>query len=221
MLMNLRKVFWKFYAKYLRHFPNNRIKEYWEAAAKIYPLGTICTSGTKKNFESLFTITKHSSIKLTKDMVVLDVGCGIGRSTPYVAPQVSKYIGVDYSKNMIREAKKRHKHIVNAFFVQNDGQNFSGLESNSVDLAYCELVFQHMTKENTAAYISEVLRVLKPQGIFIAQIPRLDHFRTLDPDAEVYGMTKEETDQAFANYTFCQFLDFEFQHAYYLVRAIK
>ena len=75
--------------------------------------------------------------------------------------------------------------------------------------------------DNTVAYITEVLRVLKPDGVFIAQIPRLDHYRTLDPDADVYSMTTKEVEQAFIRYEKLEFLDFEFQYAYYLFRAVK
>ena len=220
-MVNFRKFLWRCYRK-VKQFPDNRTEEYWDAAATIYPEGTICTSADKKNFESLFSIIKHPSVKLSKDMIVLDVGCGIGRSTPYVAPKVLQYIGVDYSKNMVQKARRRHRHLLNAHFIKNDGWLLADVQCNAIDLAYSELVFQHMSKSNIMVYISEVLRVLKPQGIFIAQIPRKDYFKTVDPEgAEVYGMTKEEVIEAFIHYRIVEFLDFEHEYAYFLMRAAK
>ena len=46
-------------------------------------------------------------IKLKKDFKVLDVGCGVGRMSLWIAPQVEKIIGVDVSPKMIEIAGTR------------------------------------------------------------------------------------------------------------------
>jgi len=39
---------------------------------------------------------------LTSGMAILDMGVGGGRTTPYLSRKASRYVGVDYSEEMIR-----------------------------------------------------------------------------------------------------------------------
>lgn len=211
--MNVRKLLFKVYCR-LHPFPNDRSKEYWQAAAKINPFGTICTNATEETFEDRFSVVQF--LQLTHNMVVLDLGCGIGRTTPLVAPQVLYYFGVDFSENMIKKARKRHKGILNVSFLVNDGWTVNVLPDNFVDRAYCELVFQHISPKNTLSYIQDVHRVLKPHGVFLAMIPRLDFYKD-----EAFAITREQTLQFFSDYNQLELVDEEKWKAYYMVRATK
>src|SRR5437867_4307321 len=42
-----------------------------------------------------------------KEMRMLDIGVGAGRTTFHLAPLVKEYIGVDYSQKMIEACKRR------------------------------------------------------------------------------------------------------------------
>jgi len=195
--------------------------EYWDAAARVNPYGAICTNATAKNFEFRSSVVYHPSVLLTKEMVVLELGCGIGRVTSYVAEKVCRYMGVDYSKNMVAAARSRHRNKANVFFIKNDGWSLKEISDNSVDLVFSELTFQHMHKFNALSYIKEAHRVLKPQGIFLAQIPRLDYYNFIDAEGEVYALTKEETISFFSIFDRTEFLPYDFDYAYFLVRGVK
>jgi len=39
---------------------------------------------------------------------ILDMGVGAGRTTPHLARKAGRYLGVDFSPEMVREAKQRY-----------------------------------------------------------------------------------------------------------------
>lgn len=56
------------------------------------------------NFE-IKTILKHTNIN--KQSIVLDVGCGLGHTVRGLHPHTKNVQGIDISKNMINQAKKK------------------------------------------------------------------------------------------------------------------
>ena len=52
-----------------------------------------------------------------KDMRMLDIGVGAGRTTFHFAPLVKEYIGVDYSHKMIEACKRRFPERADSFRV--------------------------------------------------------------------------------------------------------
>lgn len=87
------------------------IKDYWEARAKenaSSPQAT--TNDVYLRKLELSTIVKTiKEVALPKNSTMLDVGCGDGYTTLHVAealPQV-RFLGVDYSENMIRTARQQ------------------------------------------------------------------------------------------------------------------
>lgn len=84
---------------------------------------------------------------------------------------------------------------------------------NSFDIVFCELGFQHMEKDVTRAYVNEVFRILKKDGIFLAQVPRFDYYH------DVYTFSKKETDALFARFSQTEY--FQILPAYFLMKARK
>jgi len=211
---HIRKFRWKLAT---RKFRCDRGLAYWECAAKLNPYGAICHDKTATEFETRkVSIVFWPEVKLTVDMTVLDLGCGIGRVAKWVSPKVHKYVGVDFSPTMIKKARKRCRRFANTQFIVNDGWTLKETPSNSIDLVFCELLFQHISKQNTLSYILEVYRVLRSNGVFVSEIARFDHYKNAS-----YAFTKKEVDEAFQNWGFIEFLRFNFDYAYYGVRAEK
>src|ERR1041385_7806991 len=50
-----------------------------------------------------------------KDMRMLDIGVGAGRTTFHFAPRVKEYIGIDYSQKMIEACKRRFPERADSF----------------------------------------------------------------------------------------------------------
>ncbi len=109
---------------------------------------------------------------------ILEIGCGTGRMTEYMAWYFKKVIGIDISGEMIRQAKERLKGKNNIEFIETDGQTIP-LSNNSIDFAFSYLVFQHFkTKEMIEANFKEVYRVLK-SGCLFKVLVRTDEIKSM------------------------------------------
>ena len=66
-------------------------------------------------------------IHLKGDEKILDIGCGDGKITRYLAKKLPRgeAIGIDISPNMFRQAKKDHDNIKNLYFFRKSADNFS------------------------------------------------------------------------------------------------
>ena len=200
---------------FLRHYSDLNV-EYWDKMAKEDPYSAICTGFSEKEFDEYdSTIIFHSCIKekLNKNVVVMDLCCGLGRVAKFVAPLVKQYVGIDFSLTMIEKAKQRNK-LFNASFLKNDGYTLRDIPNSCIDIVFCELGFQHMKKKDARSYIKEVHRVLSYNGIFISQIPKLDFYGDI-----FFSYVKEEIDEMFSLYGTIEYIPYG--KAYYLVRVVK
>ncbi len=95
------------------------------------------------------------------DLVVVDVGCGLGDTTALIAAschQGSRVVGINISDAQVAEAKRRHPDL--AFQVM-DATNLM-FEDASVDrIIAVESMFHFNTR---AAFLTEARRVLKTGG---------------------------------------------------------
>jgi ubiquinone/menaquinone biosynthesis C-methylase UbiE len=104
---------------------------------------------------------------------VLDLGCGIGRVTRYVAPLCREIWAVDASATMLEYAKKRLADLPNVRLVQGAGTSLPDVPSESVDLAYSMLTLQHVEREHAFLLLRELRRILKPGGRAFLTFPNL------------------------------------------------
>ena len=174
-------------------------KDYWEKAAHggvKKTMNKICDGFDQKSFE-----TKKESIifleefQLTKDSVVLDLACGMGRTCRWVAPKVKEDVGVDFIPEMIEKAKKYNADFPNAKFLVNDGKMLNIFSDKIFDLVYCEIAFQHMPRDVQKSYVNEVYRILKEKGTFFVQLPRIEYYKD-----STYAFSKEEADSLLKDY---------------------
>jgi ubiquinone/menaquinone biosynthesis C-methylase UbiE len=97
---------------------------------------------------------------------ILEIGCGIGRMTEFIAKDFNEVYGVDISGEMIKQGKERLTGVYNAILVETDGQSIP-FDENFFNVVFSYLVFQHFKdKEMVEQNFKEVYRVLKPKGIF-------------------------------------------------------
>jgi ubiquinone/menaquinone biosynthesis C-methylase UbiE len=113
------------------------------------------------------------------DPTILEIGCGTGRMTEFMAFFFKKVIGIDISGEMIKQARERLKGRDDIELIETDGETIP-LKDNSIDIVFSYLVFQHMkTKEMVDKNFEEVYRVLKPKGLFKVRL-RTDKLKNLD-----------------------------------------
>lgn len=196
----------------------DRTKQYWQKVANSRDevvMEKICQGFTSKDFETeRQSIIFEANIPLSKEIVILDLACGMGRLARFVAPNVKKYIGIDFIPEMINKARTYNKQFSNVEFYVNEGADLSVLDSQSIDIVFCELAFQHMVKTIQESYIKEVHRVLKKNGLFYLQIPRLEFYK--DP---TYARSEEEILLMFKGFDI-ENLPYRYNKNYALVKAI-
>lgn len=75
---------------------------------------------------------------------VLEIGCGIGRLAPFVAPLVCTYTGIDVSPSMIDEALARRPALPSARFVVCDGLSLPpAVQDRKYDVIFALAVYIH------------------------------------------------------------------------------
>jgi len=101
---------------------------------------------------------------------MLELGCGAGRMTRSFAQRFSRVHAFDISKEMLGHARALFSEASNVDWILGNGFDLSGLGDETVDFAFSYIVLQHMPEPSFAVrYIREMLRVLKPGGMFLFQ----------------------------------------------------
>ncbi len=102
-----------------------------------------------------------SHLNPQKEGVYLDIGCGTGNYTHEFQKKGYSFIGIDPSKEMLKQAKARNKDID---WKIGTAEN-TGLEENSVDGVVAFLTLHHWT--NIENSFLELVRILIPNGKFV------------------------------------------------------
>jgi SAM-dependent methyltransferase len=99
--------------------------------------------------------------------VVLDVGCGHGRSLPLLmeAFRPQRLIGVDREKLVLINAARRATAIGHAVTLIQGDCSWLPLRDGSVDLIFCHQTFHHLVDQTRA--LQEFHRVLRPGGLLL------------------------------------------------------
>jgi len=94
---------------------------------------------------------------------ILEIGCGTGKNTAFLA-QIGMHVhALDFSQGMIEKAKEKVK-AGNVRFSMADLTKHWHCEDEAYDLIICCLVLEHI--EGLSHIFSEAARTLKPDGIF-------------------------------------------------------
>jgi len=104
---------------------------------------------------------------------VLDLGCGIGRVTRYVAPLCREIWAVDVSETMLRFARERLAELPNVRFLVGRGISLPELETGSIDFVYSLLTLQHVEREHAFKLLRELRRLLRRGGRAYLTFPNL------------------------------------------------
>lgn len=113
----------------------------------------------KETFKSL-PIQKHISI--------LDVGCGAGFSAKYLEGLYSKYVGIDYSENLIQYARQ-YNSVKNATFLVDNIKEYK--TDYKYDLIFLIGAVHHF--DDAEATLSKIIELLQPKGWIVANEPQL------------------------------------------------
>jgi len=121
---------------------------------------------------------------------VLDLGCGVGRHCIYLAARGFDVVGVDASRNALRLAK--------GWSDVEEGVDVKLLRASMTDLPFVGGCFgavvsvsvvHHAVKEDVGRTVEEIYRVLKDDGIFLANLLSVEDYR--------YGLGEEVEEGTF------------------------
>jgi SAM-dependent methyltransferase len=105
------------------------------------------------------------------DCRAVEIGCGAGRMTQWLADAFGEVQGLDVSPRMLQLASERLTKFANVNLTLGDGESLAPLPSDHFDLAFSYIVFQHIpSREIIAGYVGEVARVLRDGGAFKFQV---------------------------------------------------
>ena len=100
----------------------------------------------------------------------VEIGCGAGRLTMFMAEHFHRLEALDISEAMIRYAQKNIQ-SPNLVFHLVEGSGIPGSDA-TVDAVFSTHVFQHFEdRDDAGQYFSEIARVLKPGGSMMIHLP--------------------------------------------------
>jgi SAM-dependent methyltransferase len=101
----------------------------------------------------------------------LDFGCGVGRLTQALADHFEQVDGVDIAPSMVELAERYNRHGPRCRYHLNERDDLERFAGGSFDLVYSTLVLQHIEGRYVRRYLAEFLRVLRPGGVAVFDLP--------------------------------------------------
>ena len=98
-------------------------------------------------------------------LTLLDIGCGEGRLILYGPFPDVKFSGIDVSQSSLETARKRGY----AEVMQGNLADRLAGQDESFDIVVCSHILEHLP--DPGKMVSEVMRVLRPGGLFILGVP--------------------------------------------------
>lgn len=98
----------------------------------------------------------------------LEIGCGTGRMTEFIARDFKKVYAIDISPTIIIKGQERLKDILNIEWIETDGIHL--IKGIKVDFIFSYTVFQHCTLEMIIANLKDIKELLSNSGIMKIQV---------------------------------------------------
>jgi demethylmenaquinone methyltransferase/2-methoxy-6-polyprenyl-1,4-benzoquinol methylase len=148
------------------------LRDWSFACAPLYEAiasGAAVLAGGERHFRR----AAWQNVSLSADSSVLDLCCGPGGATRYLAATGARVTGLDLSERSLRHARER---LPGVHFVQGRAEAMPFVGA-SFDLVHTSVALHEMEPTQRRAIIREVLRVLKPGGTFAL----IDYHRPTNP----------------------------------------
>ncbi len=106
-----------------------------------------------------------SELELKKESLVLDVGCGTGLLFPHIAEDAELLIGLDFSSNILKQARKRAKQYSNVAILRADA-DFLPFPDKIFNVFFAITLLQNMP--DPLHSLVEIRRVARSKAAVIA-----------------------------------------------------
>lgn len=95
----------------------------------------------------------------------------MGRLTQALADQFDTVVGVDIAESMAAKARELNRHGDRVEYRANAVDNLSIFDDASFDFIYSSISLQHIPPDANRRYVAEFMRLLRPGGIAVFQVP--------------------------------------------------
>ncbi len=166
------------------------MKRFWEERSTekqqtLPGISRVLDPGDKVGFKnryldvfSKYYVLKH--LKRSNGSVVLEIGCGTGRLTEYIADHFAKVIGCDLSDNFIAECNASAVKKPNTVYLR--AADHDAIRLHKPEVALICWVVQHLEQDED---VSALFRTLREYGV--KRFVLLEHNRIVDHIEEVKG----------------------------------
>ena len=163
----------------------DELQQNWDRFGQIDPLWAILSAPDKINsnwnraeffqtgvdeINRVMQYVDSLGISVAKKRAV-DFGCGVGRLTQALCRYFDECHGIDIAPSMIDLARKYNQFGDRCVYHVNQTDALPDFETGGWDFVFSKLVLQHMVPRYSKNYIREFVRILRPGGVAIFQIP--------------------------------------------------
>lgn len=101
----------------------------------------------------------------------MDFGCGAGRITQAMCRYFDRVVGVDIADSMVELAETNNRFSGTCRYLVTKKANLEICDDDTFDFIISLLTLQHIRPEYTRNYLCEFIRILKPGGLIIFDLP--------------------------------------------------
>lgn len=159
------------------------VQENWDRFGREDPFWAVLAEATKKgggwDREEFFATGRPEVAALLESVGhllpgrarALDFGCGPGRLTQALAEHFERVDGVDVAPSMVELARRLDRSGGRSVYHLNPAPDLSLFADGAFDLAYSNITLQHVPPRLAEGYLAELIRVLRPGGVLVFQLP--------------------------------------------------
>ncbi len=118
-------------------------------------------------------LDKYDEELKKRNSEILDLGCGIGANTAYLLERGYTVLSCDISREALKNIEEN---IPNSKVLYLDMTKKISIPNNSYAIVLADLCLQYFCEEDTFHIVSEIKRILKPDGILLARVARTDDY---------------------------------------------
>lgn len=116
--------------------------------------------------------------KIKSGMKVLDIGCGNGRLLSEITNKKIRYLGLDFSKELIKKA--REKYPSRRFFVRDISQESGWVQIGQYDALFCLGVLHHIPDRQRQHFVlRQIYEHTAPGGFLVISVWNMWQWRFL------------------------------------------
>jgi SAM-dependent methyltransferase len=168
----------------------DQLQRNWDALGRADPMWAVLTDPAKRgnrwDAEEFFATGRREIAALEGQLEalglaparrehVLDFGCGLGRLTQALAERYARATGVDIAPSMVEQARAFNRHGARVEYVVNDAPDLRRFADDAFDLVFSHITLQHVRPPVALAYVAEFVRVMRPDGLCVFQLPSAWH----------------------------------------------